>query len=296
MKFKRATFRNFKLLRDVTIEFSVDPKRPLTVVRAENGHGKTSTLTALQWGLFGEPGLDESARRIRLSPSDWADGERCEVEVTIDFTHTVYDEVGGEFVPTETTYRIVRRACETPQGEQSFARDSESIHLFELTDSGAEEVRGPETKIAEMLPQEMENVFFTDGDKAMNFISPSLTKRTKQHQVRQAIRSLLGLGVLESALDHVEKSRRKFDKDYAKSAGSAEAEHVFDMLEQAKAKLAGHAKRVTDLEGQIENLQRLEDETERRLLQALKDSGDPQQLARRLEDTKLSKEPNIYSL
>src|SRR4051794_39298487 len=98
MKLKSARIQNFKLLRDVALDFSVDPARPVTVIRAENGSGKTSMLSALQWGLFGEAGLDESARKVRLSPSDWLDGKRCEIRVQIDFAHTVYDDVGGELV------------------------------------------------------------------------------------------------------------------------------------------------------------------------------------------------------
>src|SRR5208337_4553844 len=112
-----------------------------------------------------------------------------------DFAHTVYDEVGGEFVPSQTHYRIMRTLTEIPQGDR-FVREAEKVYLFELTDAGSEKVGGPEVKIGEMLPIEMKDVFFRDGDRAMSFISPSLTKRTKQHQVREAIRSLLGLTVL----------------------------------------------------------------------------------------------------
>jgi DNA sulfur modification protein DndD len=286
MKFKKASFRNFKLLRDVTIEFSMDPQRPLTVIRAENGHGKTSTLTALQWGLFGEDGLDVSARTVRLTPSDWPEGQRCDVEVSIEFSHTVYDEVSGEFVPTETFYRIIRTVAETPQGEMDFSRQAEIVNLYELTDAGADPILGPDIKIGEMLPIEMKNVFFTDGDKAMTFISPDLKKQTKQHHVRDSIRSLLGLGVLESARDDIEKSRRTFNKQGAKESGSAEIEEVYDQIEAATGELHSHTARTKQLDGQIATLQDLDSDKERKLIQALRESGDPKELGKKLEDTK----------
>lgn len=285
MKFKAARIRNFKLLRDLMLGFSADPERPLTVIRAENGSGKTSTLYALQWGLFGERGLDESARGVRLSPSDWPDGERCEIEVRIDFTHTVFDEVAGEFVPTATDYRIVRTVAETPNGDR-FSREAEKVHLFELTDAGSSLVMGPEIKIAEMLPIEMKDVFFTDGDRAMNFISPSLTKKTKQHQVREAIRSLLGLGVLESALDHIQKAASKFNRQLADESGSTEAATIHQALEEKREALASHQARVEDLERQIENLAKLEDEADRRLLQAVKGVEDHAELGKKFEYAK----------
>src|SRR5438477_11472730 len=129
MRFKSARIQNFKLLREVALDFSVDPNRPVTVFRAENGAGKTSTLSALQWGLFGDAGLDPSARDVRLSPSDWPEGKRCDIRVQIDFTHTVYDELGGELVAKHTSYRIVRTVSETPKGEKEFTRQAEQMHL-----------------------------------------------------------------------------------------------------------------------------------------------------------------------
>src|SRR5437588_248483 len=152
MKLRSARIQNFKLLREVALDFSVDPTRPVTVIRAENGSGKTSTLSALQWGLFGDAGLDASAREVRLSPSDWPDGKRCDIRVQIDFAHTVYDEVGGELVPKHTNYRIVRTVCETPKGEKEFTREANQMHLFELTDAGSDEQQGAEIRLGEMLP------------------------------------------------------------------------------------------------------------------------------------------------
>ena len=49
MRLSRVAIENFKLLEDVKLEFSTDAARPLTVIRAENGSGKTSVLYALLW-------------------------------------------------------------------------------------------------------------------------------------------------------------------------------------------------------------------------------------------------------
>lgn len=287
VKFKSARIQNFKLLRDVALDFSVDPDRPVTVVRAENGSGKTSTLSALQWGLFGGAGLEESARAVRLSPSDWPDGKRCEIQVQIDFAHTVYDEVAGELVARQTGYRIRRAVVETPKGEKDFTRERDQVHLFELTDAGSVKLDGAEVRIGEMLPIEMKDVFFTDGDRAMNFVSPSLTKSTKQHQVRSAIRSLLGLTVLETARDHIQKAGSKFNKQFAEASGSAEAATINDDLEKKRAEAKGYRERVEALDTQIEKIAKLEEEADRKLLQAVKGIEDHAELAKRLEQTRL---------
>ena len=50
MKLESAHITNFKLLEDVSLQFSTDLTRPLTIIRAENGSGKTSILYALRLG------------------------------------------------------------------------------------------------------------------------------------------------------------------------------------------------------------------------------------------------------
>lgn len=286
MKLKSARIENFKLLRDVSLQFSTDPSRPVTVIRAENGSGKTSTLSALQWGLFGDPGLDASARDVRLSPSDWPDGNRCGIRVQIDFAHTVYDEVGGELVPKHTNYRILRTVNETPRGEKQFDRETSQMYLFELTDSGNEEQKGADVRLSEMLPLDMKDVFFTDGDRAMNFVSPSLPKNTKQHQVKSAIRSLLGLSVLETALENIRKASAKFNKQLAEATGSVEATTIHEELEQKRAELKKLRDRIEELDKQIEQIAKQEEEADRKLLQAMKGIEDHAELAKKLENAR----------
>ena len=48
MKLIRAEFENFRLLRQLRLDFATGNDRHLTVIRAENETGKTTILTALQ--------------------------------------------------------------------------------------------------------------------------------------------------------------------------------------------------------------------------------------------------------
>ena len=77
MKLIRAVFKNFRLLRDLELEFSTDSTKKLTVVRAENETGKTTMLHGIQWALYGDDALPGKGRDFRLYPIDWnaSDGE-----------------------------------------------------------------------------------------------------------------------------------------------------------------------------------------------------------------------------
>ena len=53
MKLIKATFKNFRLLKDLELDFSDSNEKKLTVIRAANETGKTTCLYGLMWGLFG---------------------------------------------------------------------------------------------------------------------------------------------------------------------------------------------------------------------------------------------------
>ena len=67
MKLLRAEFENFRLLRNLALDFSTDDAKNLTVIRAENESGKTTILTALQWALYGDDALPSKGTGIPSS-------------------------------------------------------------------------------------------------------------------------------------------------------------------------------------------------------------------------------------
>jgi DNA sulfur modification protein DndD len=279
VKLKSARIRNFKLLRDVLLEFSEDRNRPLTVIRAENGSGKTSTLVALRWALYGKDGLDDPT--MRLSPTTWSDQSPCEVSVQLDFSHTLYNQIAGEKVPTTTDYRLVRSAIETPEGNRPNRAD-DRIMLYRFTEAGLDKVDPPDLLVQQMLPIEMRDIFFTDGDAALNFISPGLSQSAKRDQVRDAIRALLGVGLLESAASHIAGARRKYNAYVSRAAQSQQLTDIAERLLKAQAELDDNQARLRQVEHQIEELARRFEESDKRLQGALQ-AGDQVELARQRE-------------
>ena len=57
LRLRRIEIDNFVCFDGVVVEPSIDADKPLTVIRAENGSGKTTFLRALRWGMYGEKGL-----------------------------------------------------------------------------------------------------------------------------------------------------------------------------------------------------------------------------------------------
>lgn len=204
MKIRRVEFKNFKLLDGVVLDFSTDPARPLTVVRAENGSGKTSLLWGLAWAFYGDAGLP--SKRARLTSTERPSGEATTVQVVVDFEHDP-DGLGVN------QYVLTRTVQETPGDGDEVEHGPMSTRLLIRTPAGEEPVPGDAGAVLESFaPVRLREVFLTDGDKVQRFISGTVATRERQHNVHQAIRALLGLDrldVVEEDLVAVEKQLRK---------------------------------------------------------------------------------------
>lgn len=265
MKLISAEFSNFRLLRDLSINFSISEERPLTVVRAANESGKTTMLNALQWGLYGDAALPGHGEGMRLHPIDWevdVDGRRVPIMVTIEFEVTSVRRSPTGFKETRKRYRLIRSATEDIDGER-FTRSQSSVRLYVLTDAGDTPLPQPEAVIADELPIELRDVFFTDGDRALSFIEAEVALSTKRDRVQRAIRSLLGLGVIKDAMRHVEKSSVDINKAARKLGGTHELGSIASRLDEIETDRERLAAELTDarsshanLDGQIADIDR----------------------------------------
>ena len=126
----------------------------------------------------------------------------------------------------------------------------------------------------------------------MTFISPQLTETTKQDQVKEAIRSLLGLGLLEGVNKRIQAEQSSVNRRISKQAGSEELANVSKRLQDAKDEHIEVADEIEDLNHQIENLDKKLSTVQRELQRAL-EAGNYEHLAhqqktykKQLEDAK----------
>ena len=262
MKLLRAHVENFRLLKELEIAFATDKDRNLTVVRAANESGKTTLLTALQWGLFGDEALPDRGRNFRLSPIDVSSGQKVLVTVCVEVDYEVTTSTSNN------RYRLVRVVTETVQGGL-WDRGDTKINLFQLTRSGATPQNNPEAHVRPHLPNELREVFFTDGDRALSFIEG--TKGQQMQRVEAAIRSLLGLTVVEEALGHVRKVSTDLNQKVRKEAGSRkELQAVSERLVTLECELPKLEEQVRKAKETRLNLEELEEEADRKLSDALR--------------------------
>ena len=216
----------------------MDPERPLTVIRAENGSGKTTFLRALLWGMYGEEGLPGRAGRFRVHPASWTpDDEGIETEVSIEFEtdgSSPHDPIPGDGrsrYRLKRSVRTIRREA-TKDDEPDFVRVEEKTLLMVQKQNGRwrPETAGPDAVVRHLLPHALRDFFVMDADKAVDFVGGTEAKQMKKGDVEEmttfAIRSLLGIQVFEKAAGRLDRLARDLGREASKAIGSQEIEEL----------------------------------------------------------------------
>ena len=285
MKLIRAEFKNFRLLRDLDLEFSTDSTKKLTVIRAENETGKTTILNGLQWALYGDDGLPGKGRDYRLHPIDWdaSDGARVLISAQVDFEIPSFRQSKTRgLIIIERQYRIIRSAYETLD-DSGQSRTSSSVKLFELTDRGSELIESPQAQVHDELPPELREIFFTDGDRALSFVEAE--SKAKRDRVKEAIRSLLGLGVIEDALKHVKRTASEVNKEAQRIGISEKLTQITTRLEQVEKESEDLEKKIEDSKAQAAKFDELLADLQKEIDMALV-KGDREELKTEIEQIK----------
>ncbi len=287
MKLRRALFKNFRVLRDLEIDFATGDERRLTVVRAENASGKTTMLNALQWALYGDPGLPEPASEYRLHPIDWdtSDSSIVEVTVTVDFeTVEVRNSRSGDPIETQKAYQIVRSATETLSGV-GWTRGPSTVRLFEFTETGAVRKDPPEAVVHAELPPELREVFFTDGDRALTFIESDGPRSVQRRRVRDAVQSLLGLDLIDSTLGHIGSSLRDANRNARDVGKGGRLEEVTTTIDDIGSRIEALDGEISDAKDQRAEFDSRVESTQQKVDAALL-KGDEEQLKIDIERSK----------
>ena len=214
MRLIRAEFRNFRLLRNLVLDLRTNEDRKLVVIRAENESGKTTILGALQWGLYGDSALPAGRSEYRLHPVDWDGSRAARVPISVEIEFEIATTRGTRrhgSIESRHVYRLIRSTHDLVR-DAKWSAGPTTVLLFEVRESGSVRIEHPESWLRAETPEELREIFFTDGDRALSFIEADVSASTKQKRVRGAIESLLGLDVIEEARDRVKKTAAEVNR------------------------------------------------------------------------------------
>jgi DNA sulfur modification protein DndD len=291
MTFKILRFKaeNFRSLRNIDFELSTDSHKPLTVIRAENGSGKTTILEAMKWCLFGDRALPRKRGEYPMIPSDWDTIEGKDTTAIVA-TEMIFQITSSLETRAEATvkYRIRRECAEKYDAlEKANVTTSENVFLYKTTQTGMILQEDAEQQIEfVILRHNLKDVFFTDGD-AVNAQISSSSPSERADFVRNTVKTLLGVEIIEKIDARLESQTRRIDRDIRKTIGAGDLSLLLDSIDTAKTKLDELNQKLVEVVSKRNGAQKVYDERERDLLNCLASGGqDRKNLLNEYEEAK----------
>ena len=243
MLIKTLRMENFRQFRGTTkVNFSCDPDKNVTIILGDNTFGKTTLLQAFNWCFYGKVNFDQHPDFLlnyELA-EEMRNGEQQIVEVEISVLHD-----GVVYVITRTQRYTCSngnvRGESVPTVKVSYKQD----------DGQTESVRATQVEnvINNILPEELSTYFFFDTERVSSISS--------RKDVAEAVKGLLGLSIMDSAIKHLGDRTRKttvIGKLYESMDldGDAKAQEALDRIQTAKAKRDVIAEQLEDCNSQID--------------------------------------------
>ncbi len=263
MTFKILSFKaeNFRSLRGIELEFSTQIDKPLTVIRAENGSGKTTILEAMKWCLFGDRALPRKRAEYPMIPSDWNELEGIDQKAIIA-TEMMF-EISSKFNHREDEsikYKI-RRECSEKYVEYENADvvNSEDVFLYKCTKLGQIQQEDAEQQIEYViLRNNLKDVFFTDGDAVNAKISNS-SPTERAEFVKNTVKTLLGVEIIEKMYSRLDNQTKRIDREIRTVAGAGDLSTILDTLETKKDNLDDLKEKLNQINNKKSNAQKVYD-------------------------------------
>ena len=242
MQFKHISIRNFRVFLDEELRFSQNQEKNVTVLHGQNGSGKTTLLNAIRWALYGSVQFDQGSDSLphqgemaRAHP-----GEKVSVSIDLSFEHE-----GSDF-------ELHREALFEKQNEKDLTGEISSEDVSLVRQNGAnqrEKVNNPNTRIEQMMPHRLSNLFLFDGE----YID-RISGADDRDEIKKAIQNIMGLEILERAIDHLKKVENRFENE-VKQSGSDELQELVEKKQKKRKKKEDIERKITDIEESRSTLQ-----------------------------------------
>ncbi|WP_435059401.1 AAA family ATPase [Streptomyces sp. bgisy060] len=233
MKLLKLTLDNFRAFHGrQVLNLTVEEGKPAVLVFGNNGAGKTTLLNAFAWALYGTFSNDVEQQHRVIHDQAWADtpfGSPVSASVKLDFEHdgvvfSVLREVSAMKDSDE-------QSTVTPRLVVNETRHGESI-----------KVENGQDRIEKILPEGLRRFFFFNGER----MEKMFTGDENNGEVKQAIKTLLGLESIERAITDLPKAAKRLAREIGKE-GDGRLQELRDEQEALE-------KRKTETHDQVDKL------------------------------------------
>jgi DNA sulfur modification protein DndD len=212
MQISKVRIKNFRQFYGTQeLEFPTTETKNVTLIHAENGFGKTSILNAVLWCLFKKvtPKFERPDDILNYEAAE--EGQQtASVDVEIEFKSKRY-----------SVQRIF-----------SAGRDKTQLSAYRIEGGSMKPLTASETFVASVVPPEMAPYFFFDGEAAESFAAARNYK-----EIGNAIRSILGCSLAETALVDLKDISKTVDREIGDASGDKRIEDLEEQIAKKRAEL-----------------------------------------------------------
>lgn len=213
---KIENFRQF--YKDVELHFSMDKKRNVTVVHGANGSGKTSVLNAFKWCFYGKTDFDTANDKILNEAAIQEMGGQgiLEIRVTVNFKHesNFYGAIRSQ------KFRCVDALNAEPIEDAIFNLDVTG------SDGQTKRSKTPFVELKAILPEDLQPYFFFNGERIEHIAGIN-----QGRQIRDAIRKLMGLELVDRAIEHLSRAKNQY-RNVVRKEVSEEQRELHDLIQK----------------------------------------------------------------
>jgi DNA sulfur modification protein DndD len=235
MKLRSIKIKNFRQINgEQDITFSSADDKNVTVIHGKNGAGKTSILNAFKWCFYGKTDFETKTDNILNKKAIFEAGPNAKVILSIQIE---FDNDGDKYRAIRTAHYITDSSADTANISQA-DRTIFQLWITRNSDGQTLSMDSPDLQINRIIPENLQPYFFFNGERI-----EKLSLGTSRDKIQSAIRSLMGIDVLERGASHLSTSAKKyFTAELRKSASASEKDKIDDcqrkrdQLEEHKVK------------------------------------------------------------
>lgn len=264
MYLSKLHLSNWRSYSDANFEFKrPTDRKPVVLIGAMNGHGKTSFLISLYLGIFGKFGLRHCEGFRTIAENDIASYRKALAKfrrsnadpdeptvIDLTFTPTLNDR-GEEEV------RIIRRwfFSSSNQPRQGEGFEELEIHVGDRIIRRTEPVSAHERIEKELFPAHVAPAFFFDGEQAQ-----ALIEGAGEEGIRKAVNTMFGATILAELQDSL---RSYLSRAHGALGGKQKASEKQDILNLKVSRQSELNALIGKREGDLEALNEQRDEIDR---------------------------------
>lgn len=250
MRLNKIEFKNFRCFYgQQELDLPHAENAHVTIIHAQNGVGKTNLLNAILWTFYNKTtGKFEQEDRI-LNFDAEQEGDT-----------TAYVQIEFSFYPrgknSARNYRAIRYYDKSNHGKKKATQ----FKMWEIESDGNQRaLPNPELFIETILPSEMAQYFFFDGEYAETF-----SGENNSTKIGEAVKRILGCEIAERAISDLKKAKKKYERQIRTQLADGDTINLSDEIVKIEEEISVAQSTIKKNDTHSEKLlQNIEDVSER---------------------------------